>query len=320
MNSVAAALAVLSLSLPLVASAQVDYYGDRRLKLLEDPLTVRFSGDAEKIGKAKMQQAIDIAALAKDWKVLNQSDGRFELQAVKNGQHVLHVNVTYGDGFCEIRYIDSVDMMYKEIQDRGRNLRVIHGNYNVWVRELAETIGRRIGQPMAVSAPAVPPPVVARNETSAGNGNFYSRGEPTRSGNMHRFGGRGSGGGGGRRGGGGGGGGGGGADVPLAHNRMIPAASGFAAVGDVDKVPVREAGKDRYRTFLSAPVPKAFVVGEDGSFAMSAHDPDAMALALDECAARKVGCWLYAVDDRVVYTADPQRRISQLSQLPRIAP
>jgi hypothetical protein len=82
-------------------------------------------------------------------------------------------------------------------------------------------------------------------------------------------------------------------------------------------VPVREAGKDRYRTFLTAGAPKAFVVGEDGSFAMSAKDPDAMALAFDECVARKVGCWLYAVDDRVVFTADPQKRISQLGQLPR---
>jgi hypothetical protein len=305
------AVALLGLVASPLAYAQApDYYGDRRLKLLEDPLSVRFSGDAEKISKAKMQQAIDIAALAKDWKVLNSSDGRFELQTVKNGQHVLHVMVTYGDGFCEIRYIDSVDMMYKEIQDRGRNLRVIHGNYNVWIRELADTIGRRIGQPVAVSAPAAPPPVVAGTNTR-GNGNFYSSSEPTRGGPGYRFGGRqgGRGGGGRNREAAG--------QPGISHNRVIPAASGFAAIDDVDKVPVREAGKDRYRTFLTAASPKAFVVGEDGSFSMSVHDPDAMALAFDECVARKVGCWLYAVDDRVVFTADPQKRISQLGQLPR---
>src|SRR3954469_747534 len=92
---------LLALSAATRAPAQAEY-GDRRLKLLEDPLSVRFTGEPEKTSKAKMQQAIDIAALAKDWKVLNSADGRFELQTVKNGQHVLHVMVTYADGFCEI--------------------------------------------------------------------------------------------------------------------------------------------------------------------------------------------------------------------------
>jgi hypothetical protein len=304
--------AFLGLMVSPLANAQSEF-GDRRLKLLEDPLSVRFMGDADKFTKAKIQQAIDIAALAKDWKILNQGDGRFELQTLKNGQHVLHVMVTYGDGFCEVRYIDSVDMMYKEIQDKGRNLRVIHGNYNVWIRELADTIGKRIGQPVTVSAPAAPPPVVAAAPTATGNGNFYSSGEPTRSGNGYRF---------GNRPGRGGGGGGGlaAAGVKLVHTRVVPQPSGFAAIDDVDKVPVREAGKDRYRTFLSAASPKAFAVGEDGSFAMSVRDPDAMALALDDCAARKVACSLYAVDDRVVFASDPQKRISQLSQIPRTAP
>jgi hypothetical protein len=300
MKSVLAA-ALLGLLVSPVSHAQFSgEFGDRRLKLLEDPLSVRFTGDPEKIGKARMQQAIDIAALARDWTVVNSSDGRFELRTTKNGQHVLHVAVTYGDGFCEIRYLDSVEMMYKEIQDRGRNLRVIHGNYNVWVRELAETIGKRIGQPVIVSAPAAPLPVAA-SPAPSGNGNFYSRNFNYNG--PRRF-----------------AGGGGGPGVALAHSRVAPAASGFAAIDDVDKVPVREAGKDRYRTFLAAASPKAFVVGEDGSFAMSVKDPDAMALALDDCAARKVGCWLYAVDDRVVFNADPQKRISQLGQLPRTKP
>jgi len=309
--------AVLGLLVSPLANAQSEF-GDRRLKLLEDPLSVRFMGDADKFTKAKIQQAIDIAALAKDWKILNQGDGRFELQALKNGQHVLHVMVTYGDGFCEIRYIDSVDMMYKEIQDKGRNLRVIHGNYNVWIRELADTIGKRIGQPVTMSAPAAPPPVQSANagggNFAGGNGNFYSGGGPTRSGNGYNFNNRPG------RGGGRGFGGGGGAAVKLVHSRVVPQPSGFAALDDVDKVPVREAGKDRYRTFLGAASPKAFAVGEDGSFAMSVRDPDAMALALDDCAARKVACSLYAVDDRVVFAADPQKRISQLSQIPRTAP
>jgi hypothetical protein len=181
----AAALIGLLLSSPAYAQFSNEY-GDRRLKLLEDPLSVRFTGDPEKISKAKMQQAVEIAALAKDWKLLNAADGRFELQTTKNGQHVLHVMVTYGEAYCEIRYIDSVDMMYKEIADRGRNLRVIHGNYNVWIRELADAIGNRVGQPVTVSAPAAPPPVVARSDSAAGNGNFHTRSFGRRGAGGHR--------------------------------------------------------------------------------------------------------------------------------------
>jgi len=281
----------LALSAATLAHAQAEF-GDRRLKLLEDPLSVRFTGDPAKISKAKMQQAIDIAALAKDWKILKSDDGRFELQTTKNGKHVLHVNVMYGDGFCEIRYIDSVDLMYKEMADRGSNVRVIHGNYNLWVRELAETIGRRIGEPVTISAP----PVVASAPANNPNGNFYARSD--------------------RRGGRGGG----GAGIALAHTRVVPQPSGFAAIDDADKVPVREAGKDVYRRYLTLAAPKAFAVAEDGSWKMVARDPDAIAIALDYCQQLKMGCWLYAVDSNVVFNADPGKRISQLTQVPRTNP
>jgi hypothetical protein len=282
---------LLALSVASLAHAQQPEFGDRRLKLLEDPLSVRFTGDPDKISKAKMQQAIDIAALAKEWKVLKSADGRFELQTTKNGRHVLQVNVTYGDGFCEIRYIDSVQMLYKEMADRGRNVRVIHGNYNVWVRELAQAIGTRIDQPVTISAPAAPRPIASAPANNP-QGNFYARSDRGRVG----------------------------ASVPVAHNRVVPQPSGFAAIDDVDKVPVREAGKDVYRRYLTLAAPKAFAVAEDGSWKMQARDPDAIAIVLDRCQQLKVGCWLYAVDSSVVFNADPGKRISQLTQVPRANP
>jgi hypothetical protein len=111
------------------------------------------------------------------------------------------------------------------------------------------------------------------------------------------------------------------ADPPkLSHNRELPPASGFAAIDDVDKVPVRDAGKDRYRHYLTLQPPKAFVVTEKGGWWMFYRNGDAMAMALDQCEERKVTCWLYAVDDRVVFTADPATRISRASQLPRTNP
>jgi hypothetical protein len=76
--------AMLALSVASLAYAQQQpEFGDRRLKVLEDPLSVRFNGDPQKISKAKMKEAIDIAALAKDWKVLKSDDGRYELQTTK---------------------------------------------------------------------------------------------------------------------------------------------------------------------------------------------------------------------------------------------
>jgi hypothetical protein len=222
---------------------------------------------------------------------MKSDDGRFELETTKNGKHVLRVNVTYGDGFCQIHYLSSVDMMYKEMVDRGRDVRVIHGNYNVWIRELAGAIGSRIGEPVSVYAPAVRPPVVA-NAPANPQGNFYARSD--------------------RRGGGGAV-----ASVPLVHSRVVPQASGFAAIDDIDKVPVREAGKDVYRRYLTLGAPKAFAVTEDGSWKMVARDPNAIALVLDHCEQLKKGCWLYAVDANVVFDADPGKRISQLTQVPR---
>jgi hypothetical protein len=284
--------AILGLSLASLACAQQQpEFGDRRLKVLEDPLSVRFTGDPQKISKAKMKEAIDIAALAKDWKVLKSDDGRFELETTKNNKHVLRVNVTYGDGFCQIHYVSSVDMMYKEMVERGRDVRVIHGNYNVWIRELAGAVGSRIGEPVSVSAPAA----VARAPESNPNGNFYTR--------SSRRGGRAVGE--------------GGASIPLLHSRVVPQASGYAAIDDVDKVPVREAGKDVYRRYLTLAAPKAFAVTEDGSWKMVARDPNAIALVLDHCEQLKKGCWLYAVDANVVFDADPGKRISQLTQVPR---
>lgn len=291
---VTAILLALSVA-PLAYAQQQPEFGDRRLKVLEDPLSVRFTGDPQKASKAKLKEAIDIAALAKDWKVLKSDDSRFELQTTKNGKHMLHVNVMYGDGFCEIHYIESIDMMYKEMVDRGRDVRVIHGNYNVWIRELADAIGRRIGEPVTVYAPAARPPVVA-DAAANPNGNFYARSD--------------------RRGGRGGA----AASVPLFHSRMVPQPSGFAAIDDVDKVPVREAGKDVYRRYLTLAAPKAFAVTEDGSWKMVVRDPNAIALVLDHCEQLKRGCWLYAVDGNVVFDADPGKRISQLTQVPRTNP
>jgi hypothetical protein len=101
----------------------------------------------------------------------------------------------------------------------------------------------------------------------------------------------------------------------VAASRPLPPASAFAALDDVQAVPLSDAGKDRYRHFLTLDKPRAFVIYEDGNWRFWSKDPEAMTKALDDCARRGKRCWLYAVDDRVVWTADVEHRIASSAQL-----
>ena len=101
----------------------------------------------------------------------------------------------------------------------------------------------------------------------------------------------------------------------LPHTLPVPAKSGYAESTNVDALPLSQAGKDRYAHFLTLPKPRAFVVLEDGSWRFWADDPDAMTKALDDCSRAGKRCWLYAVDDRVVWDADVGRRIGSAAQL-----
>jgi len=97
----------------------------------------------------------------------------------------------------------------------------------------------------------------------------------------------------------------------------LPPASGFAELADVDALPLSDAGKERYRRFLTLPSPRAFVVFEDGHWYTTWKDPEAMTKALDYCARLGKRCWLYAADDRVVWNADVNKRIGFAAQLRR---
>jgi hypothetical protein len=89
----------------------------------------------------------------------------------------------------------------------------------------------------------------------------------------------------------------------------------FAALDDVQSVPISDAGRARYAYFLTLPKPRAFVIFEDGGWRFYWKDPEAMSKALDYCARQGKRCWLYAADDRVVWTADVAGRIGSSAQL-----
>jgi hypothetical protein len=105
------------------------------------------------------------------------------------------------------------------------------------------------------------------------------------------------------------------APAPRRHARAVPPASGFAEIGDVDAVPIRTEGKPRYQHYLTLPSPKAFVVYERGGWRFFSGSANAMTDALDRCARESTPCWLYAVDNTVVWQPDPARRIGRSDQL-----
>ena len=100
-----------------------------------------------------------------------------------------------------------------------------------------------------------------------------------------------------------------------ASARPLPRKSEFAALDDVKAVPISDAGRERYAHFLTLPKPRAFVVYEDGGWRFYSKDPEAMTKALDYCARQGRRCWLYAADDRVVWSADVSQRIGSAAQL-----
>jgi hypothetical protein len=102
---------------------------------------------------------------------------------------------------------------------------------------------------------------------------------------------------------------------PREHRKQVPPATGFATADDSAAVPVRPEGRDRYIYYLSLPTPKAFVVSRGGGWRFSFADADAMTKALDRCAQDSAACWLYAVDDRIVWDPSPEKRIGRSDQL-----
>jgi len=104
---------------------------------------------------------------------------------------------------------------------------------------------------------------------------------------------------------------------PATNLYKLPTDSHFADVNDPSVVPVREKSRDRYLRFLALRMPRAFAIAADGSAAL-ASGGRAMADVLNTCEREGKTCWLYAVDDRVVWQSDPRQRIGRVNQLSRV--
>jgi dienelactone hydrolase len=93
--------------------------------------------------------------------------------------------------------------------------------------------------------------------------------------------------------------------VVWAHPTPSPPPTHFARLEDTAAVPyVDAAGKTAYGRFLTAPRPRAFVIGPDGSWSMAVGERDPVAAALATCGdPKRVTCQPYAVDGTIVWPA-----------------
>jgi dienelactone hydrolase len=91
--------------------------------------------------------------------------------------------------------------------------------------------------------------------------------------------------------------------VVLVSDVVRPAATGFAKVDEIDKVPrISEVGRKGYADFLRRGLPRAFALGTPTAWGWAAEGDDPTARALANCQKNSKGpCKLYAVDDEVVW-------------------
>ncbi|HTY02801.1 MAG TPA: CocE/NonD family hydrolase [Rhodocyclaceae bacterium] len=94
--------------------------------------------------------------------------------------------------------------------------------------------------------------------------------------------------------------------VALAYpvsNTAIPPQTDFAKLDEIDAVPFLNAdGRDGYRKFLAAKMPRAFAISAGGQWGWAFGGYDPLARALANCRAKgESRCQLYSVDNSVVW-------------------
>jgi len=139
-------VAVIALSAPLAAMGAAPDLGDYRLAIIDDPLRVEFRGAvAAALTKEKIRQTTAIVAPSRGWKVLGETDGRFELARMENNKHLMRIEIAYDLKGYTIQYLSSTNLLYREIGEGEGQIRAIHKNYNMWIKELALGINSSLG-------------------------------------------------------------------------------------------------------------------------------------------------------------------------------
>ena len=133
----------LLLSQGLVAHAEPYNLGSFRLAVIDDPWRIEFQGD-KPVTRQDFEQVVKIVGATRGWKVANSTEGRMELTNVIR-EHTMSVELTYSATGYGIRYLKSTNLLYEE--RGGGTLRLIHGNYNGWIKDLVSGINAGLGVP-----------------------------------------------------------------------------------------------------------------------------------------------------------------------------
>ena len=134
----------LLLSQGLVAHAEPYNLGAFRLAVIDDPWRIEFQDGAKQVIRQDIEQVVRIVGATRGWKVATSTEGRMELTNVIR-EHTMSVELTYSATGYGIRYLQSTNLLYEE--RGGGTLRLIHGNYNGWVKDLVSGINAGLGVP-----------------------------------------------------------------------------------------------------------------------------------------------------------------------------
>ena len=140
---------VLLLSYGLAAHAD-SYRLGFRLAPIDDPWRIEFQPGAKQVTGSDFEQVFKIVGATQGWKVVSAAEGRMELtNAIR--EHTMSVEVAYDASGYRIRYLRSTNLKYEEQARSGGTLRVIHGNYNGWIKDLVTAINAGLGVPAQTS-------------------------------------------------------------------------------------------------------------------------------------------------------------------------
>jgi hypothetical protein len=145
-------IAWLALLIPLAAMAQGTLGDDSRIAVLEDPVRIVFQSGVTPPTSERLRIAVPMAASTRDWRIISDKDGGWELMREVRETHMVRVAVTCGEAECAVRYLSSINLLYRERPVAGTSMRLIHRNYNAWVRDLAKSLAGGLGVPAHVSS------------------------------------------------------------------------------------------------------------------------------------------------------------------------
>ena len=103
----------------------------------------------------------------------------------------------------------------------------------------------------------------------------------------------------------------------LAAPGASTAARPAMAKEEFDRMPLRTKGQERLQHYLTLPSPKAFFVFEDSSWRFWSATTRPVDKGFEYCSQQQKKCWLYAVDEEIVWRPEGAGRIGSASDWER---